>query len=75
MTLTIFRGRSGNQVKLLWSTGDGLCLLTKRLERGRFAWPSARDGKVFLTQAQLAMLLEGIDWRQPKRLLTSLTML
>ncbi|OYJ36317.1 hypothetical protein CI736_25445 [Shigella boydii] len=49
--------------------------MTKRLERGRFAWPSARDGKVFLTQAQLAMLLEGIDWRQPKRLLTSLTML
>lgn len=58
-----------------WSTGDGLCLLTKRLERGRFAWPSARDGKVFLTPAQLAMLMEGIDWRQPKRLLTSLTML
>ena len=47
----------------------------KRLERVRFAWPSARDGKVFLTPAQLAMLLEGIDWRQPKRLLTSLTML
>ena len=43
----IFRGRNGSQVKLLWSTGDGLCLLTKRLERGRFAWPSARDGKVF----------------------------
>ncbi|WP_135733625.1 IS66 family insertion sequence element accessory protein TnpB, partial [Klebsiella pneumoniae] len=71
----IFRGRSGSKVKLLWSTGDGLCLLTKRLERGRFAWPSARDGKVFLIPAQLAMLLEGIDWRQPKRLLTSLTML
>lgn len=33
----IFRGRSGSQVKLLWTTGDGLCLLTKRLERGRFA--------------------------------------
>ncbi|MGC6746936.1 IS66 family insertion sequence element accessory protein TnpB [Escherichia coli] len=33
----IFRGRNGSQVKLLWSTGDGLCLLTKRLERGRFA--------------------------------------
>ncbi len=48
----IFRGRSGSKVKLLWSTGDGLCLLTKRLERGRFAWPSARDGKVFLTPAQ-----------------------
>jgi transposase len=64
----IFHGRSGCQIKLLWSTGDGLRLLTKRLERGRFAWPSARDGKVFLTPAQLAMLLEGIDWRHPKRL-------
>ena len=61
----IFRGRNGSQVKLLWSTGDGLCLLTKRLERGRFAAVSP-DGKVFLTPAQLAMLLEGIDWRQPK---------
>jgi transposase len=30
----IFRGRNGSQVKLLWSTGDGLCL-HKRLERGR----------------------------------------
>ncbi len=42
----IFRGRSGSQVKLLWSTGDGLCLLTKRLERK--LRPSARCGKVFL---------------------------
>ncbi|MBD3715638.1 IS66 family insertion sequence element accessory protein TnpB [Klebsiella pneumoniae] len=45
----IFRGRSGSKVKLLWSTGDGLCLLTKRLERGRFAsalcprWQSVPD--------------------------------
>ncbi|HBV6351600.1 TPA: IS66 family insertion sequence element accessory protein TnpB [Klebsiella pneumoniae] len=51
----IFRGRSGSQVKLLWSTGDGLCLLTKRLERGRFAWPSARDGKC----ARLSCLLNN----------------
>lgn len=71
----VFRGRSGSLVKLLWSTGDGLCLLTKRLERSRLAWPSARDGKVFLSPTQLAMLPEGIDWRQPKRLLASLTML
>ncbi|GHL31112.1 hypothetical protein ECZU26_19370 [Escherichia coli] len=70
----IFRGRSGSQVKLLWSTGDGLCLLTKRLERGRLPGRQPVMAKC-LTQAQLAMLLEGIDWRQPKRLLTSLTML
>ncbi|MET4958779.1 IS66 family insertion sequence element accessory protein TnpB [Klebsiella pneumoniae] len=73
----IFRGRNGSQVKLLWSTGDGLCHLADQTAgaRPRFAWPSARDGKVFLTPAQLAMLLEGISWRQLKRLLTSLTML
>ncbi|HBQ5882086.1 MULTISPECIES: IS66 family insertion sequence element accessory protein TnpB [Klebsiella] len=70
-----FRGHSGSQVKLHWSTGDGRCPLTKRLEHGRYAWLSACDGKVFLTPAQLAMLMEGIDWRQPKRLLTFLTML
>ncbi len=40
----IFPGCSGSQIIRLWSVGDGLCLLTKRLERGRFAWPSVRDG-------------------------------
>ena len=45
----------------------GLCLFTKRLERGRFVWPQAETGSVSLTPAQLAMLLEGIDWRMPMR--------
>ena len=59
----VFRGRRGDLVKLLWSDGDGLCLLAKRLERGRFVWPQADSGAVLLTMAQLSMLLEGIDWR------------
>ena len=63
----VFRGRRGDIIKLLWWTGDGLCLLAKRLERGRFIWPQASSGTVTLTQAQLSMLLEGIDWRQPVR--------
>ena len=62
-----FRGRRGNVIKLLWSSGDGLCLFAKRLERGRFVWPQASDGKVHLTPAQLSMLLEGINWKQPER--------
>jgi transposase len=37
----------------------------KRLERGRFVWPQAKSGTVTLTNAQLSMLLEGIDWRMP----------
>jgi transposase len=39
----------------------------KRLEKGRFIWPQASEGTVSLTRAQLSMLLEGIDWRSPKR--------
>ncbi|SPS02791.1 hypothetical protein CBM2634_U300007 [Cupriavidus taiwanensis] len=42
-------------------------LLMKRLERGRFVWPRADGGVVSLSQAQLSMLLEGINWRQPVR--------
>lgn len=63
----IFRGRRGDLVKLIWFDGDGLCLFSKRLERGKFIWPQAREGSVFLTRAQLSMLLEGIDWRRPER--------
>jgi len=63
----VFRGRRGDLIKLLWWDGDGLCLFAKRLERGRFVWPQAESGTVSLTRAQLSMLLEGIDWRQPAR--------
>jgi transposase len=63
----VFRGRRGDSIKLLWWSGDGLCLFAKRLERGRFIWPSAASGRVHLTAAQLSMLLEGIDWRRPER--------
>jgi len=58
---------SGDIVKCLWFDGDGLCLFSKRLERGRFIWPKARSGSIHLTRAQLSMLLEGIDWRRPER--------
>jgi len=63
----VFRGRRGDLLKVLWWDGDGLCLLAKRLERGRFVWPQAESGTVSLTRAQLSMLLEGIDWRRPER--------
>lgn len=63
----VFRGRRGDLVKLLWFDGEGVCLFAKRLERGRFVWPQAQSGRVYLSSAQLSMLLEGIDWRQPTR--------
>jgi transposase len=58
-----FRGRSGGLIKLLWHDGIGLCLLTKRLERGHFIWPMTSTGAISLTTSQLATLLEGCEWR------------
>ncbi|UPJ26377.1 IS66 family insertion sequence element accessory protein TnpB [Bradyrhizobium sp. CW1] len=50
----------------LYVFGLGMSLYAKRLERGRFLWPSPADGVVTITAAQLGYLLEGIDWRMPQ---------
>ena len=63
----MFRGKSGKLIKILWHDGLGMSLYAKRLERGRFLWPSPADGVVTITPAQLGYLLEGIDWRLPQR--------
>jgi transposase len=63
----VFRGKRGDRLKLLWWDGQGLCLYYKRLEQGRFIWPSVVDGAVHLTQSELALLLEGLNWRPPAR--------
>jgi transposase len=65
-TLFAFRGRRADLVKLLWHDGIGLCLLTKRLERGGFVWPTTGTGSIALTVGQLATLLEGCEWRAPQ---------
>jgi transposase len=65
--LFVFRGRRGSLIKVLWHDGQGMCLYAKRLERGRFIWPSPADGAVTITPAQLGYLLEGIDWRMPQQ--------
>lgn len=65
--LFIFRGRRSDLVKVIWHDGQGSCLFMKRLERGRFLWPSAVDGAVSISAGQMGYLLEGIDWRHPRK--------
>jgi transposase len=65
--LYVFRGRRGDLLKILWHDGLGMSLYAKRLERGRFVWPQAKEGVVSLSPAMLSMLLEGIDWRHPQQ--------
>jgi transposase len=55
-----FRGRRAGLIKLIWHDGVGLCMLTKRLERGQFLWPSSSTtGRIALSAPQLAALLDG----------------
>ncbi len=65
--LYVFRGKRGHLIKILWHDGIGMSLYAKRLERGRFIWPSPAGGTVAITPAQLASMLDGIDWRNPVR--------
>lgn len=60
----VFRGKRGDYVKILYWDGTGLCLFAKRLEKSRFVWPPIVDDCMQLTQGQLALLIEGIDWRR-----------
>jgi transposase len=62
----LFRSVRGDYLKALYWDGSGLVLLAKRLEEGRFAWPPIVDERLALTNAQLALLLEGIDWRRTR---------
>ena len=65
--LFVFRGKRGHLVKLLWHDGQGMCLFSKRLDRGKFIWPNTVGEAVTISAAQLGYLLEGIDWRAPQR--------
>jgi transposase len=62
--LFLFRGKRGDYLKALYWDGSGLCLFAKRLEKGRFVWPPIVDGSVVLSPAQLALLIEAMDWRR-----------
>ena len=58
----VFRAKRADRVKLIWWDGSGLCLFAKRLEQGGFRWPRIEDGTIRLSAAQLAALIEGMEW-------------
>src|ERR1700704_1747186 len=47
--LYVFRGVRGDLIKIIWHDGIGMSLYSKRLERGRFLWPSPADGTVAIS--------------------------
>ena len=65
--MLVFRCRRGDLLKIIWLDPQGACLFSRRLERGRFVWPAAQEGKVSLSPSSLSMLLEGVDLRSPRK--------
>jgi transposase len=64
--LYVFRGARGDLIKILWHDGVGMSLYAKKLEKGRFLWPSPADGAVGISASQLSYKLDGTDWRNPR---------
>src|SRR5438552_1902049 len=58
------RAKRADRVKLIFWDGTGVVLVAKRLENGKFNWPTIHDGVMRLSAAQLQALLEGLDWRR-----------
>jgi transposase len=65
----VFRNKRSDRVKLLYWDEDGYVIVYKRLEQGTFHWPSTQPGQasVHVRAAELAMLLDGVDWQAAHR--------
>jgi transposase len=66
--LYVFRNRRRDRIKILYWDRDGFALWYKRLEKGTFRFPEAQGGRVEVTPAEMAAVLEGIDLSCARRL-------
>ena len=63
--LFLFTNRTRTRLKALVWDGSGLWVCAKRLEKGRFHWPAAPEGRsVTMRAEELAMLVNGLDFKQ-----------
>ena len=70
--LFLFTNKTKTRLKALVWDGSGLWVCAKRLEKGRFGWPavvSKDEGShsVSLRAEELAMLVNGLDWKQTRQ--------
>ncbi len=74
--LFVFCNAARTRIRILFSDGSGLWLLTKKLLRGRYAWPPASGAaaetgalprRLTLPHSELTLLLAGLDLTKTKR--------
>lgn len=65
----VFSNAQHNRLKLLFWDGSGLWVCAKRLDKGRFRWPTVESGqtKVLLSHEELTLLVGGIDLLQTRQ--------
>jgi transposase len=65
--LFLFSNRTRTRLKALVWDGSGLWVCAKRLERGRFGWPSEKGAHcITMRPGELAMLVNGMDLAQAR---------
>lgn len=62
-----FFNRAKDRIKILVWDRNGFWLCYKRLEEGTFPFAVSGEGRIEIEQGHLAMLLEGIEWKNAKR--------
>lgn len=63
-TVFAFRSKRADRLRLLFFDGTGVVLVAKRLEAGAFSWPKPGDAALRLSAAEMAALIDGLDWRR-----------
>ena len=62
--IVVSRGRRGDLAKILSARRPRAVALRQAARPGKFIWPSAKEGVISISAAQMAYMLEGIDWRE-----------
>jgi transposase len=66
--LFLFRGKRSDRIKALIWDRNGLAIWYKRLEKGRYRWPARDAVSIEITEQELSLLLDGVDFTRIRRL-------